>query len=98
MFVHAVFFWLKPDLADDQRRRFEEGIKSLVRCPSAVHCWVGTPADTDRPVIDRSYSYGLLVAFKDKEGHDAYQVDPVHQAFADNCKEFWTRVQIYDFD
>jgi len=97
MFVHCVLFWLKPDLKPQQRRRFEEGVKTLANVPTAVHCWVGTPASTNRPIVDRTYSYGLLVVFKDKDGHDAYQIDPIHDAFSDSCKEFWTRVQIYDF-
>jgi hypothetical protein len=98
MFIHCVYFWLKPDLSAEQRRRFEEGVKSLAKVPAAVHCWVGTPASTDRPIIDKTYSYGLVVAFKDKAGHDAYQVDPIHDAFAAACKEFWIQVRIYDFE
>jgi hypothetical protein len=98
MFVHCVYFWLKPDLTPDQRRRFEEDVKTLSRVPAAVHCWIGTPADTDRPVIDRTYSYGLVVCFNDKAGHDAYQIDPIHEAFADSCKQFWNQVKIYDFE
>jgi hypothetical protein len=31
------------------------------------------------------------------EAHDAYQQDPLHQAFLAN-KELWERVQIYDAD
>ena len=32
-----------------------------------VNPLVGKPAPTDRPVIDRSYSYALTVVFKDIE-------------------------------
>ena len=98
MLVHAVFFWLKPDLTAEQRARFAAGVKSLLAIPTLVHGHVGTPSSTDRPVIDRTYSYGLLTVFKDLAGHDAYQVDPIHLAFVDGCKEFWTKVQIYDFE
>jgi hypothetical protein len=96
MLVHAVYFWLKPDLKPQDLARYVERLNALVKIPSVVHGWVGTPAETDRPVIDRSYSYGLLVTFKDMAGHDAYQVDPIHLAFLE-CKECWSRVQIYDF-
>jgi hypothetical protein len=98
MLVHAVFFWLKPDLTADQRARFVTGVNSLLSISSVVHGSVGTPASTDRPVIDRTYSYGLLTVFKDLEGHDTYQVDPIHLAFISACKDYWTRVQIYDFE
>jgi len=29
-------------------------------------------------------------------GHDIYQVDPLHKAFLDSFRTFWTKVQIYD--
>jgi hypothetical protein len=98
MFVHAVFFWLKPGLSPEMRERFVKGVNSLLAIKHIVHGSVGTPADTDRPVIDRSYSYGLLTVFKDKSGHDAYQVDPIHLAFIESCKDCWDSVKIYDFD
>jgi hypothetical protein len=98
MFVHAVFFWLKPDLTHAERDQFEKGVKSLLTIPSVVHGHVGPPASTDRPVIDRTYSYGLLTTFRDLDGHDAYQVAPVHLKFIEECKHLWTRVQIYDFE
>jgi len=96
MFVHAVYFWLKEDLSEADRRTFDEGIRSLTAIRSVVHGHVGVPADTDRPVIDRSYSYALVVMFEDAAGHDAYQEDPIHDRFRDGCARFWTRVQIYD--
>lgn len=98
MLVHAVFFWLKPDLTQAQLDQFDKGVRSLLTIPSVIHGHVGEPASTDRPVIDRSYSVGLLTTFRDMDGHDAYQVDPVHLDFIKDCKEFWTRVQIYDFE
>jgi hypothetical protein len=54
------------------------------------------PADTDRPIIDRSYSYALILTFADKAAHDAYQVHPTHDKFRTECGHLWSRVQIYD--
>ena len=55
------------------------------------------PAATgDRPVIERSYTVGLTVLFKDVAAHDAYQIDPLHQAFLASCRSYWSKVQIYD--
>jgi len=96
MFVHSVFFWLKPDLTDQQRARFWETVRSLAAIESVKHCYVGTPASTDRPIIDRSYSCALTVIFDDDAGHDAYQVHPLHDRFRDECSAFWTKVLIYD--
>jgi hypothetical protein len=97
VFVHSVYFWLKPDLSDDNQQIFLEGLTSLCSIESVARGWVGKPADTQREVVDSSYSYALIVEFKDKDGHDAYQVDPVHDAFRD-CSHCWEKVQIYDAD
>lgn len=98
MFVHVVLFWLKPGLTAEEVRRFESSLATLVEVSSVIHGWVGAPAATDRPVVDRTYSYGLTVTFRDLAGHDAYQVDPTHRAFVDQFSHLWDRVKIYDFD
>lgn len=96
MFIHSVYFWLRNDLTREERARFVDGVNSLTDIESVAHGHVGTPASTDRPIIDRSYSYGLVVAFEDEAAHDAYQVDPIHDRFRDECGDLWNDVKIYD--
>ncbi len=96
MFVHAVYFWLKDDLAPDRRTGFAEALRGLTSIESVRHGFVGVPAATDRPVIDRSYSYALTVVFDDQAGHDRYQVDPIHERFVEQYKDCWERIVIYD--
>ena len=97
MFVHTVYFWLKPDITEEERSEFAKRASALATLPSAKHGWFGVPASTDRPVIDRTYSYGLAVVFDDLAGHDAYQVHPIHTHFLE-LKHLWTQVKIYDFE
>jgi hypothetical protein len=97
MLVHSVFFWLKPELTEAQHAEFRRGIESLKGIRAIKQVFIGTPANTgDRPVVDGSYSLALTIIVADLAGHDAYQVDPLHTAFVQNCKHLWTRVQIYD--
>lgn len=97
MLVHTVYFWLKPDLTDTQRAEFRRGVESLAGIKAVEKIYIGTPAATQkRPIIDDSYSVALTVVCKNVAGHDAYQVDPLHLAFVENFKTYWTRVQIYD--
>ena len=97
MFVHSVYFWLKSDLTPAQEALFVERATALTTLPSVTHGWIGKPAATDRPVIDRTYSYGLVVVFEDEAGHDDYQVHPIHDAFRE-LHDMWTAVKIYDFE
>jgi hypothetical protein len=97
MLVHTVYFWLRPDLNSAQRADFRKGVESLGGIKSVDKIYVGTPAKTEkRPIIDDSYSVALTVLCTDVAAHDAYQIDPIHHAFIEKFKSFWTRVQIYD--
>jgi hypothetical protein len=96
MLIHSVYFWLRPDLTEEETAHFRTRVRALTTIPSVRIGHVGTPAETDRPVIDRSYSCMLLTIFDDMAGHDAYQVDPVHDQFRIECAPLWSRVQIYD--
>jgi len=96
MFTHSVYFWLRDDLPSDARQRFIEGVKSLTTIETVRFGFLGTPAGTDREIIDRSYSYALVVSFDDAEGHDVYQVHPVHDRFREQCGGSWKKIVIYD--
>ena len=97
MLVHTVYFWLKPELTAAQRAEFRRGVESLSGIKAVDAVYVGTPASTEkRPIIDDSYSVALTVMCRDVAAHDAYQVDPLHLAFINSFKSFWSRVQIYD--
>ena len=97
MLVHTVFFWLKPELTAEQRADFRRGVESLGTIKSVDKIYVGTPAKTEkRPIIDDSYSVALTVLCKDIAAHDAYQVDPIHLRFVEDCAHLWDKVVVYD--
>ena len=97
MFIHTVYFWLKRELTDEQRKTFlEEGVNSLKNIESTTAVYTGVPANTDRPVIDKSYDVGLTVVLQDLAAHDAYQEDQIHLDFIARFKDYWIKVQIYD--
>ena len=57
---------------------------------------IGTPADTDREVIDNTYHYSFLIGFEDRKGHDLYQEHPIHDKFRNEYNDMWTKVLVYD--
>lgn len=96
MFMHAVYFWLKDELTPEQHAAFERGVRTLPTITEIAHAHIGTPAPTNRPVIDRSYSYALILEFANKASQDIYQEHPIHLKFVQDFGDYWTRVQIYD--
>jgi hypothetical protein len=97
MIIHSVYFWLKEGLSDEDRSRFDSGLRSVLDQDNVCGGYIGKPASTPpRPVIDSSYTVALHVHFVDVEAHDAYQDDPNHHAFISNCSSLWDKVLIYD--
>ncbi len=97
MLVHSVFFWLKSDLTAAQRAEFDRLLAALAGVESVEKIYIGVPASTgDRPVVEKSYTVALTVLFKDVAGHDIYQTHPLHLAFLNACRTYWSRVQIFD--
>ena len=96
-FVHVVFFWLKEPRSDEARIKFENALTKFIdTVPGIRTSHIGTAADTDRPVIDSTYSYSLIVSFDSKREHDTYQEHPLHMEFIAAAEELWDRVQVYD--
>jgi hypothetical protein len=95
MFVHHVFFWMK-EITPGEFKKFETGVSTLPSIELVKFGDVGKPAATNRPIIERSYSYSLLLVFEDKAAHDEYQTHPVHLKFIEDCSGLWNRVLIYD--
>ncbi len=97
MLIHSVFFYAKPGLSSDELAAWRRGLESLCSIASVERAYIGTPAPTERrPVIDASYAFALTVLFRDVTAHDAYQTDPIHLKFIEDCRRYWERVQIYD--
>jgi hypothetical protein len=59
---------------------------------------VGSPAATDHPVVDRSYTVGLAFHFADAARYQAYATDPLRRAFLDRWTTRFAKVVVYDFE
>jgi hypothetical protein len=95
-FVHQVYFWLKKPVTREVKAKFEDALRELVTIETIVGNHLGVPASTKRGVIDRSYSYSLLLTFKNKADQDIYQTHHKHLKFIDDCEELWEKVVVYD--
>lgn len=95
-FVHHVYIWLKDPSSEKDKQALIEGMRKLTGIKSIRQFHIGVPVPSERPVVDSSYTFSWLILFDDKEGQDAYQVDPLHLEFVKNCSPLWTKVVVYD--
>jgi hypothetical protein len=98
MFVHTVYFWIKPDAPSTAAAQLEQDCKELLsKVPTVRHLWAGRCVPSQRPVVDSSYAVGLTTVFDDAAGHDTYQAHELHLKFIERNKAAWARVQVYDY-
>jgi Stress responsive A/B Barrel Domain len=93
MLVHHVFFYAAPD-ADHAALR--AGIESLTSIETIQQWHIGTPAPTDRDVIERGYTFSWLAFFENAAAEEIYQNHPTHLKFIENCAHLWSKVVVYD--
>ena len=95
-FFHIVFFWLIND-TEEVKNKFLKEIKDFIgQVEEIKKVHIGPPADTDRDVIDNTYSYSLVVTFDSKKQHDIYQEHTAHLKFIENASSLWEKVLVYD--
>src|SRR3954467_4240270 len=62
MFIHTVYFWLKPGTSEDARAQLVRDCRDyLGKVPPVRQLGAGLPAGTPREVVDNSYGVGLTV-------------------------------------
>ena len=98
MHVHNVYFWLKQDLDNQAIAAFEQGLEALAKDPAIKSGYYGKPANTERDVVENSYTYGLVFVFDDLAAHDQYQTGEVHLKFVEDHLSKWERVVVYDIE
>jgi len=94
-FIHHVFFWLK-DNNDNNRQQLIEGLQKLSAVKTIKQFHIGVPAETNRDVIENTYSVSWMIFFENTADQDSYQVDPIHLNFVKECSNLWNRVTVFD--
>lgn len=96
-FVHMVYIWLKEPDNKEHQSTFLKNTKDFLKEVDEIVTWyVGTPAQTPRDVVDNSYSFSIMVSFKNREDHDIYQEHAAHKKFIKETSMLWNKVQVYD--
>src|SRR3954468_12515095 len=73
LFVHHVLFYLKNPGSAVDKAKLLEGLHKLATCPTIKLVHIGTPAATNREVIDRTYTYSWLCFSDSPADEEAYQ-------------------------
>lgn len=95
--VHSVYFWLRDDLAEEEREDFLNFFEALKYVPGLASYHIGTPAaTTDRDVVDNSFSYHWLTTFASLEDIALYENHPDHLDAVEKYSKYWIKVEVKD--
>src|SRR5690606_24795489 len=96
-FAHVFFFWFKNPDSQAYRATFEASCKKFLdNSQDAKTKFIGKPPKATRDVVDDSFTYSLVVSFESAEDQAAYQTEPPHLVFIEECKDLWEKVIVYD--
>ena len=96
-FTHTVFFWFKNPDSQEARDTFEASLtKFLNNSEYAKTKFIGKPPRAIRDVVDDSFTYSLILSFESAEAQAAYQEEPPHMVFIEECEDLWEKVIVYD--
>ena len=98
MFSHVVIFWTKPEHPNAAADLIAGAEKYLKPIPGVLTFHIGRMAKSHRPVVDQTYQVALNLVFPSQQAQDDYQVHPEHLKFVDQCKAYWIKVTVYDFE
>jgi hypothetical protein len=95
---HVVLVWLKADTAPEVRESIIEGSRQLKAIPGIRDLRVGKAIPSERPIVDDSFSFGILMRFDSVADMNAYLADPKHVQFVDTqVKPYLEKLLVYDF-
>ena len=96
-FYHHVYFYpTESPSVTDQAELVEMCQNLLSTIPGVTSFALGTPAGTDRPVVDNDYIVALLLEFPDAAAEKEYQVHPQHLQFVAESRRLWSSVKVFD--
>lgn len=96
LFIHHVYFYLKNPKNEADTNKLIEGLNALTKVPTIRFVHIGTPASTDRSVIEKGYAVSWMCFFDNLEEEEIYQKHPIHLKFIEDYSHLWDHVIVYD--
>lgn len=78
---HVVLFWAQDSISADILDSIKENSAQLDTIPGIITLSMGEAIPSERPIVDASFTLGLIFSFPDKATMDAYLIHPGHKDF-----------------
>ncbi|MCP5325611.1 MAG: Dabb family protein [Oceanospirillaceae bacterium] len=95
---HLILVWQKKDTPAGQTSAFLQATEQLASIEQVKSLIIRTAIESERPVVDDSFDYAVLMTFASQEDMQHYQDHPQHVQFLnDHVKGKMEKIVIYDF-
>lgn len=97
-FIHTAYFWLKEGVSDVEKAAFISDCEKLAEVETVKAFYSGSPANTNRDVIENTYDYAVVFHFENLEDQEYYQQHPLHLEMIEKHQDKWERVMVTDIE
>ena len=89
--------WLKDSDNEAVHTSFQSALQTMVKNSLYIKsAHLGLPANTNRDIVDNSYTYCYIATFTSKEDQDSYQTEKAHDVFREQVGHLFDKIVIYD--
>jgi len=97
--THAVICWLHQETSEKEINLLIKEIKKLNSIPGIVDLQVGRSIDSEREIVDDSFSIAITMKFNSIIGMKSYLSHKDHVKFVNEIlKPKLTKIVVYDFE
>ena len=97
-FIHTAYFWLKDGLSQEEINAFISDCERLQEIETVEAFYTGSPAKTDREVIENTYDFAAVFHFTDLASQEYYQQHPLHLEMIEKHQAKWAKVMVTDIE
>ena len=95
--THVVLCWMDTTLTAEAIDALIDETQKLDEIPGVEKLTVGKPIQSDRPIVDDSFSFGMTMEFKSVEKMNAYLSNKRHTSFVtEKIKPHLVKLVVYD--
>lgn len=98
LITHVVVVWVKDDVSHKQVSKIIEAASVLRSIDVVQDLKVGRPVESERAIVDDSFSFALTVTFENNADMQAYINNEAHVAYVKSAiKPVLKKIVVYDF-
>lgn len=97
--THVVFCWMDSTVSSEEVDTLIAETRALSGIPGILSLTVGRPVQSERPIVDDSFSFGITMTFENSEKMQAYLGHEKHTSFvAQKLKPKLAKIVVYDIE